>query len=212
MSNNVFLISDTHFGHENACTKFKKCDGSPLRDFPNAAACDEAMVERWNAVVKPHDKVYHLGDVVINVKFLQILARLNGKKKLIRGNHDIFPTEKYLQHFTDIYGVRVLEDMILSHIPLHPESITQRFGTNIHGHLHDNRVMREVREAGAPDPILGVSKVVVKREIDPRYFSVCVEQIDFTPIEISDLRGRIKKQREDLGYVPPADPWGNGPG
>ena len=35
-----------------------------------------------------------------------------------------------------------MNGMILSHIPIHTESLG-RFGTNIHGHLHANRVMME---------------------------------------------------------------------
>lgn len=85
-----FLISDTHFGHEKCCTVFKRTDGSPLRAFASAEEMDEAMVRNWNTVVRPHDKVYHLGDVVIRRECLRILDRLNGKKRLIRGNHDIF--------------------------------------------------------------------------------------------------------------------------
>jgi calcineurin-like phosphoesterase family protein len=101
---------------------------------------DEEMVRRWNEVVKDGDKVYHLGDVVMMRSTLPTLARLNGTKRLVRGNHDIFKTKVYLQYFKEIYGVRVLEDMVLTHVPLHPESVTQRWRTNIHGHLHANVV------------------------------------------------------------------------
>jgi calcineurin-like phosphoesterase family protein len=51
---------------------------------------DETMIERHNAKVKPNDVVYMLGDVVINRKSLHHVSRLNGKKRLVRGNHDIF--------------------------------------------------------------------------------------------------------------------------
>jgi calcineurin-like phosphoesterase family protein len=89
---------------------------------------DEEMVKRWNEVVRPDDKVYHLGDVVINLKKLPIMHRLNGNKRLIRGNHDIGKTKDYIEAgFKEIYGVRVLDKMVLTHVPLHPESITQRW-------------------------------------------------------------------------------------
>ena len=42
------------------------------------------MVKRWNETVRPNDKVYHLGDVVINRKALKTLGRLNGEKVLIK--------------------------------------------------------------------------------------------------------------------------------
>ena len=164
----TFLISDTHFGHEKTCTTFKRADGSPLRPFANGDEMNEEMVSRWNAVVRPHDKVYHLGDVVINRKFLPILDRLNGKKRLVRGNHDIFPTKDYLKYFEEIYGVRVLDDMILSHIPLARDCITERFNVNVHGHLHANSMN------------------------DDRYICVCVENINYTPISIDDVRKMFK--------------------
>jgi len=86
----TFLVSDTHFTHMGVC-KFTRSDGvTKLRPWSTPEEMDEAMVEKWNAVVKPHDKVYHLGDVVMRVKDLDILNRLNGDKVLIRGNHDIY--------------------------------------------------------------------------------------------------------------------------
>jgi calcineurin-like phosphoesterase family protein len=145
---------------------------------------DEEMIRRWNEVVREQDKVYHLGDVVISNKHLSTLSRLNGSKRLVRGNHDIFKTKDYLQYFKEIYGVRVLEDMVLTHVPLHPESITQRWRVNIHGHLHANIVEREVYKV---------------RRSDPLYFSVCVEQIDYRPIELTELREQINKRFEEFG-------------
>ena len=190
---NVFLISDTHFGHAGVC-HFLRNDGTKLRPWDNPNDMDEAMIERWNAVVKPKDKVYHLGDVVINRKALKTLQLLNGDKILIKGNHDIFKLEDYTEHFRDIRGYHVLNGMILSHIPVHEESIA-RFGVNIHGHLHSNRVMKRIRvEESAPEPFDPRPYTVDKEVIDPRYFNVSVEQIDYTPISLEDVKLRIKEQ------------------
>jgi calcineurin-like phosphoesterase family protein len=64
---------------------------------------DEEMIRRWNERVRPCDKVYHLGDVVIPRKSLPILERLNGHKILIRGNHDQHCSLKDLtQYFEDV--------------------------------------------------------------------------------------------------------------
>ena len=141
---NRFVISDTHFGHTNSWEKFKLEDGSPLRPFTSTEEMDETMIERWNAKVQPHDTVYHLGDVVINKKYLNLVSRLNGRKILIRGNHDIFGDDDYYNvGFEQIHGVRVFVDkFILSHIPLHPDCVTERFKVNVHGHLHANEIMR----------------------------------------------------------------------
>ena len=189
----TFFISDTHFGHEKTCTVFKRADGSPLRPFSCAEEMDEFMIKAWNERVRPKDKVYHLGDVVINRKFLNVLGRLNGDKVLIRGNHDIFKLEDYSQYFRDIRAFDVKNGMIFSHVPVHPESLG-RFGTNIHGHLHANRVMK----------IIGVDvktgELKYGNEIDPRYFNVSVEQIDFAPISLEEVNARILAQGGMVGF------------
>ena len=82
----VFLVSDTHFGHAGVC-RFLREDGTKLRPWDDPNEMDEEMVKRWNETVRPNDKVYHLGDVVINRKALKTLERLNGDKILIKGNH-----------------------------------------------------------------------------------------------------------------------------
>jgi calcineurin-like phosphoesterase family protein len=157
---------------------------------------DEDMVRMWNETVRPTDKVYHLGDVVINRKSLGIMRRLNGDKVLIRGNHDIFRDEEYREHFRELRAYHVMNGMILSHIPLHPESLG-RFGVNIHGHTHTNRVMLRTRW-GNTDKFDEV--------IDTRYHCVCVEQTDFRPILFEDVIKRIQAEGGAVGFKN-----GNGP-
>jgi calcineurin-like phosphoesterase family protein len=182
----VFLTSDTHFGHLGVC-KFMQADGvTKLRPWDSPEEMDEEMVKRWNETVKPTDKVYHLGDVVINRKALSIMHRLNGDKVLIKGNHDIFKLEDYTQHFRDIRAYHVMNGMILSHIPVH-ESQLERFGTNIHGHTHSNRVM-------IPD------RFMRQQIVDVRYHCVCVEQTDFRPILFEDVIARITAEGGQVGF------------
>ena len=188
----VFLVSDTHFGHAGVC-RFTESDGvTKIRPWTDPAEMDEEMVKRWNETVRPNDKVYHLGDVVINRKALSIMSRLNGDKVLIRGNHDIFRDEEYRQYFRELRAYHVMYGMILSHIPIHEQSLG-RFGTNIHGHLHTGRV--QIR--GFNGKPMG---------IDPRYHCVCVEQTDFRPILFEDVIKRIKEEGGEVGFKN-----GNGP-
>jgi calcineurin-like phosphoesterase family protein len=168
VSQNIFLISDTHFSQESFLT-FKEPDGSPARPFASVEEADETMVERWNAVVKPGDKVYHLGDVAFKPRHLEIMLRLNGAKRLIMGNHDTLDTKHYLKYFKTLYSVRPLEGIIMSHIPIHRDCLG-RFGSNVHGHLHH--------------------KVIH----DPRYLNVCVEKTDYAPIEFSEVLSRLVTQ------------------
>lgn len=202
---NRFVISDTHFGHTNSWEKFKLPNGDPLRPFTSTEEMDETMVERWNAVVRPQDTVYHLGDVVINKKSLHHVKRLNGKKRLVRGNHDIFKDEDYREvGFESLYGVRVFVDQfILSHIPLHPESVTERFRVNVHGHLHANEVMLSA---------IDMDTNATKQYIDPRYLCVSVENTDYRPLSFDEVEARIKARWEATGYTNPVRAWGNGSG
>ena len=189
----VFLVSDTHFGHKGVC-HFTRNDGvTKLRPFDTPEEMDEFMVEAWNARVRPNDKVYHLGDVVMSRRSLSIMDRLNGDKVLIRGNHDIFKDEDYRKYFRELRAYHVMNGMILSHIPIHSESLG-RFGVNIHGHTHANRVMRPLATSGRTDVV------------DVRYHCVCVEQTDFAPILFEDVIKRIEAEGGVVGFRN-----GNGP-
>ena len=64
----VFLVSDTHFGHAGVCHFIRNDGVTKLRPWTDPDEMDEEMVKRWNETVRPNDKVYHLGDVVINRK------------------------------------------------------------------------------------------------------------------------------------------------
>ena len=195
----VFLVSDTHFGHTGVC-RFTRNDGvTKLRPWDDADEMDEEMVRRWNDKVRPNDKVYHLGDVVINRKALSIMHRLNGDKVLIRGNHDIFKDDDYRLHFRELRAYHVMNGMILSHIPLHSDSMG-RFGTNIHGHTHANRV----KKARGVDARTGV--ILYGDENDVRYHCVCVEQTDFAPILFEEVIARIEAEGGSVGFKN-----GNGP-
>lgn len=160
----IWIISDTHFGHENI---IRYC----ARPFASAAEMDEVMVERWNKVVKPSDHVYHLGDVAMKWQQMDaVMPRLNGKKRLVRGNHDIFETKRYSKWFAEIYGIRVLNGMIMTHIPIHPDSMS-RFRANIHGHVHNSTALTYP------------------------YVNVSVEAINYTPVSLEEVSARVEAQR-----------------
>jgi len=134
---------------------------------------DEEMVKRWNETVRPNDKVYHLGDVVINRKALKTLGRLNGEKVLIKGNHDLCKPQQYLQYFKDIRGSHQFDGMILTHIPIHQDSLA-RWGLNVHGHLH-YQVVR-----------LPLSQIP-----DRRYYNVSMERINYTPVSLEEVKKHV---------------------
>ena len=187
----TFLVADTHFGHERCCTVFKRKDGTPLRPWTSGEEMDEAMIAAWNSRVGVHDKVYHLGDVVINRRYLSVLDRLNGDKVLIKGNHDIFKLEDYTKYFRDVRGSHVMNGMILTHIPVHEDSLA-RFGTNIHGHLHDGRVTIKTQRGNTG---------YVDTAVDPRYHCVSVEHLpDYAPISLDEVFDRIRNEGGTIGF------------
>ena len=144
------------------------------RPFSTTEEMDEALVDNWNSVVKPGDKVYHLGDVTFSSKenyIKNIHNQLNGKKRLIVGNHD---DVKFLApYFEKVMLWRMFPDwgLLMTHVPVHPSTLGENRFTgkqmiNVHGHIHSN-----------PSP-------------EGPYKCVCVEQphMNYTPINIEELR------------------------
>ena len=174
---NTFLCADLHLSHKGI-VKFLRSDGvTKERPWNTIEEMDEALIENWNKVVKPKDTVIVLGDVVINRSALPQLARLNGNKELIKGNHDVFRDEEYLQYFSKVRTMKVMDNFICTHIPIHPCGI-ERWSGNFHGHLHSNYVK----------DTNGIR--------DRRYLCLSMEQIDFTPISFEDAKKKFYLQGE----------------
>lgn len=159
----TWFISDTHFGHANIIT-FRNDDGNLIRPFSSVEEMDELMVKNWNDVVRPQDRIYHLGDVCMNRRCLATMERLNGKKVLIKGNHDIFKLKDYTKHFEDIRAYKVFpkHKMVCSHIPVH-ENQMYRWQLNVHGHMHERTID------------------------DKRYMNICVEHTNYAPISLHEI-------------------------
>ena len=175
---NIFLIADLHFGDSDMVTLIKE-DGHPIRPFKSIEEHDATIIENWNKVVNDGDKVYVLGDVAQKKKDLEKFTELHGKKILIKGNHDIYQMKEYAKYFKDIRGTNRLENGILmSHIPVHPSTFGKAHKVNVHGHIHDKRVMEFKPEN------LGYT-------IDQRYFCVSCEHINYTPMELGAIEIEI---------------------
>lgn len=158
----IFVISDTHFGHANMLT-FVGLTGERVRSFACVEEMDEHIVDRWNATVRPQDHIYHLGDVAMRKTGLAVVKRLNGHKRLVPGNHDIFDVKDYLAcGFQKVFGMRVLDNWLMTHIPVHPESLG-RFRGNVHGHIHERACF------------------------SGRYVNVSVEAVNYTPVALEAL-------------------------
>ena len=102
---------------------------------------EKRIIDNWCQVVRPEDIVIHLGDVTWHVKdYLDnVVAKLPGKKILVRGNHDEKSLMYYMKHGFDL-AVDSLSmkyrglDILFTHEP----KIFHEHDINIHGHLHTN--------------------------------------------------------------------------
>lgn len=158
-----------------------------MRPFTSTEEMDEVMISNWNSVVRPQDKVYHLGDIAMcNSTMLRaIFSRLNGEKILIKGNHDRGPLSLYCELFKDVRGSYMLNKLVLTHIPIHAASLL-RWRGNIHGHLHNYTVK-------APGFINSMGVIMYTDSVDdPKYECVSVERINYTPIPFETINKRFK--------------------
>lgn len=182
----TYITSDTHFGHQLMIR-----DGN--RPWDTVEEMNEALIANWNAVVKPNDLIYHLGDIVMNRRYLApCLSRLNGRKKLVKGNHDYWRLDELTPFFDDILGCAVFQDCIMTHVPVHPDQLA-RFKVNVHGHTHKNRVQQPVG-SWLGQIMRGDKKLTphgATTQDDPRYICVCVEQTDYRPVSYDEIRKTI---------------------
>lgn len=162
----VFFIADTHLGHSNIFTKWK--ESGRYKHFSCIEEHDETIIDNWNSIVTKRDVVWLLGDAAFGALGRIQLPRLKGIKHLVLGNHDKYSLEWYQSYFNKIVGpVSFKKDFVLSHIPLHPQSVNQRFRVNIHGHIHDYTY-------------------------EGPYYSVCAEQVSYTPKPWEEIREEIE--------------------
>jgi calcineurin-like phosphoesterase family protein len=92
-----FITADWHLGEDR------------LQIIGRPQASGEEMIEelvaKHNALVKPDDEVFVVGDVCYQKKpeCVELVARFNGIKTLIRGNHDRdIPDEVFSRYFEQI--------------------------------------------------------------------------------------------------------------
>lgn len=109
----TWFSADLHLGHANI---LDHCE----RPFRTVEQMNEAIIERWNERVAAEDTAWLLGDAAMGTidETLPLLARLNGRKYIVMGNHDRAfhgykikygndkvrtPTKAELAHWADRY-------------------------------------------------------------------------------------------------------------
>lgn len=163
----IFFLSDTHYFHKNL---IRYCN----RPFNDEYEMNAEMARRWNSVVSNDDIAIHVGDLSAGLKGREtdlgdLINSLNGRKILVRGNHDHQTNEWYIEKGFE----RVVENSInlggvlLMHYPLH-EAMKMRLNESawgtiehvVHGHTH---------RTDTPN--------------HDNHFNVAADRLDFTPID-----------------------------
>ena len=142
----IYVTSDTHFNHINIL-KYEPTS----RPFASLIEMNEAIIENWNAVVKPEDTVIHCGDFFMGRldEIEPIIKRLNGNIILVRGNHDTKSRlDLYKELGIEIHDIYYLpykgRYFIFCHFPIaSPEFINMVRKDNseviiCYGHIHSN--------------------------------------------------------------------------
>lgn len=172
-----FFTSDHHFFHHKV---IEYCS----RPFIGVKDMHAVMIERWNAVVKPLDIVYYLGDFGLSHKhkLREIMESLNGDKILIKGNHDGHSRRAYIEKvgFKDVVPSLFVHDLYLCHYPrVGDTQKEERYNLRrlqldekqwlICGHVHD------------------------AWRINGRDFNVGVDVNDFYPVRLDNLLLEIEQ-------------------
>ncbi len=167
-----FFIADTHFGADTIL-----CYEN--RPFASVEDMDACMIERWNQCVGQEDTVYVLGDFSAYMdaeKDRELLAKLNGMKILIIGNHDTHrsPEEWRRLGFQECspWPIIYKDFFMLSHEPLYIN--TNMPYANIYGHVHGNASYKDV---------------------SAQSICISVERIDYRPMEFTELWDKIKSAK-----------------
>lgn len=138
----IYFTSDLHFGHKNIINACR-------RPFHSVENMEKLLIMNWNELVTPKDDVWILGDFSFakKAKTAEIAWKLNGHKKLVRGNHEHESNAFYSSIFEEVYDfgkeIKVLhpetnatQRIVLCHYPLKTWNGSHYGSWNLHGHSH----------------------------------------------------------------------------
>lgn len=162
----IYIITDTHFGHQNLVERGAREDGFEAEILLGLQKFEEG------------DIVIHLGDVCFgrdqywNDLVTKKLARNGALGWLIRGNHDQKSIPWYLQAGWDFAGDMFLleykgKKIVFTHKPIKKEDW---WDINIHGHFHNSTHRLN-------DPELG-------ELITPHHKLIAIENTDYKPVTL----------------------------
>lgn len=182
----IFYTADLHFHYKPFL---------PGRPFASVEEMDEAMIRLWNETVTDEDTVYVVGDVGYNGGYVpgDALGRLQGRKHLIRGNHDtgFENAPKLFDYFETVTDFNEIDDgethILLCHYPI----LYRKRGYMIHGHLHQAR---------------GLEYDILRQM--PRMLNAGVDVNFYRPVTLAQLveNNRAFYSGENDALIPPPPP------
>ncbi len=189
-----YYISDLHFRHNNIL----KHDQRP---FENVEKMEKAIINNWNSVVWKKDTVYILGDFCWqkSSEWVELLQKLNGKKILIRGNHDpaSFPPE-VVAEFDEICDYKALSDngqkLVLSHYPMLMWDGQHKGHIHLYGHLHNSIEERYYQKC--LNDIMSHKKLTMEAPVRAVNVGAMMSWMQYTPRTLNEILSFFE-QRED---------------
>jgi calcineurin-like phosphoesterase family protein len=171
----IYFTADLHFGHKNV---IDLCG----RPFASVEEMDAALTRNWNETVTQRDEVYVLGDFTMKTAETAhgYLSILNGRKYLVRGNHDWFADkiDSFGRHFEWVKDYHVFKyhrrKFVLFHYPIAEWDGFHRGAVHLHGHTHN-------RAPCSPELTIGRDATVRLA------FNVGVDCTGFRPIGINEI-------------------------
>ena len=129
----IYYTADLHFGNGKLLKTSRAC-------FSSGDEMNETIIRNWNSTVTREDTVYVAGDVGYNGGPFpgRYLARLQGHKHLIRGNHDtaMEGQERLFDYFESVTDLLEIDDggyhITICHYPI----VYIQSGYMVHGHIH----------------------------------------------------------------------------
>ena len=129
----IYFTSDLHLGHK-AVIKMQN------RPFLDVDEMNKKLIFNYNSIVKPDDTVYILGDLSYRIPVdyaNDLIKQLNGKKILIKGNHDKHYDPELFEGIYDYLELSINKvPVILMHYPLLEWNKSHRGSIHLHGHIH----------------------------------------------------------------------------
>ena len=142
----IYFTSDLHLGHRGIITMRDR----PFFDVDDMNRC---LLRNYNAVVHKDDTVYILGDICHHMAVEEAnrwIARMNGKKVLLIGNHDKQYDPALFVEIRDFMTVSLNGIYFaLMHYPMLSWPKKNSGSIHIHGHIHsDESYNRKNRDEG----------------------------------------------------------------